>query len=1486
MKRKLSLLFWISFLSSSVFSQQLDYELGVLDLNIDPNNPRVVESTYKAGEKIYLVTNNYWGHDLLVYDGDTIVPIVKDIEENILFRGKTSEGIFLTVGGFVPDNELYFVDFATSTFTLIHDFESNLKSFHSYQDYVIFLDHGKRLYASDGTVQGTQLLIEFDPSIFNQIEVQAQINNLLFLSNDDHVWVSDGTIAGTQSIPDIIPNAFNGEYVVSGNFVYFSSTTSNPSVIWRTDGTAQGTQAINTNGIFSRIEDMTARDGGVFFIGETAEFGKEIWTCSEIDTTLQLLVEIEPGQDSGVNDDVLNNFFPHEINKSHLLFRGGGSHRDEIWVSDGTTMGTQMIIDFSGLQGYDDFDVNYLIPSEDDKIFFIVENDTDLQSLYCHNFSNSQTDLLVEGIDALLSDAISAGDKFYFRSHTDDMLRVSDGTSAGTDTLGVYEGLMDFMGTHDGKLYFFASYSSDDFGIEPYVSDGTYTGTGLLKDLFPDNGNPLQGDSNPGFFFEFNGECHFIANNNIEGQVIYTTDGTESGTTTVIDLYPNTYGSIPEYLTKAGDKIYFSIQDTLWVSDGTSNGSKSLGKRFDHNSYYWGKTNERLFFVTNDSLFSTDGTVAGTYYLLPDQDSFNNNGNSDFNKFQPVLNGDELWFFYRNDIHGIELYKSDGTPSGTDTLFESLAGTETIFNLGSTSQIVMLNGRLYFSNYSINNGGRELWSTDGTLAGTSLVHDFFAGSSSFSPKRFHFFKNKIYFDAYDSSTQSTWVSDGTIAGTIKLADVSFNANNIDVVNIGNELFFVSDNNIWKTNGTPDGTELVIEQTNPPNSLTSFGDKIIYQLEDNNGDIEPWITDGTTLGTTLLKDINVNGNSNPQFFTVIQNLVFFNGKTSMTVSGGVSSIQEMWQSQGNETSTYPIPLSAYPISPITYGVPMTAPEDILKLRNRVYFIGNNTVFGKEIYYLEFSLPHVTVSGNVYHDENGNGLKDVDEIGINNFKILTENGGEYATYTDMEGDFEFTLPEGEFTISPVLNQCWNISSDSVNYLLNVSDTLMSGFDFGLMNTPDSNSIFLRLNSAATRCGFTVPFWLSLANRGCDSTSSVIQIELDSLVSFVNADIMPDSIDGQLLTWNIEGLEILEEGRIRMELLMPDEQSLGDTIFLFGKSYFLENDSLILSQEITFQSVINCAYDPNDKRVEPDRSNLSVDNYTLFDEKMTYTIRFQNTGTDTAFTVRIIDTLSNFLDIETFQPLASSHPMKTNIYPGRVIEFLFENILLPDSIVNEPKSHGFVSFEIYPTGDLQENDEIGNTAFIYFDFNSAIVTNTVNSTMVSTFDADEDGYDFWEDCDDNNSFVNLGVMEIPYNGVNDDCNDLTPDDDLDGDGYLGAQDCDDTNAEINPDGIEIQNNGIDEDCDGVDLIVSTEDLIEKNIEIFPNPTTDWLHFNMISSNLAQIQIKNISGQIIFNKIIADGSKIDLNNFESGVYVLIININERIFVKRIIKL
>lgn len=143
---------------------------------------------------------------------------------------------------------------------------------------------------------------------------------------------------------------------------------------------------------------------------------------------------------------------------------------------------------------------------------------------------------------------------------------------------------------------------------------------------------------------------------------------------------------------------------------------------------------------------------------------------------------------------------------------------------------------------------------------------------------------------------------------------------------------------------------------------------------------------------------------------------------------------------------------------------------------------------------------------------------------------------------------------------------------------------------------------------------------------------------------------------------------------------------------------------------------SFDPNDKYGYP--VGYGADHYIRPGTDIEYLIRFQNTGTDTAFRVEIIDTLSTWLDPASIRFGASSHPYRYDLNGEGIVHFIFEDIILPDSNINEVASHGFAKFIIKPRLDVPLETRIENTAAIYFDFNDPVFTNTTFHRLGENF------------------------------------------------------------------------------------------------------------------------------------------------------------------------
>ncbi len=150
----------------------------------------------------------------------------------------------------------------------------------------------------------------------------------------------------------------------------------------------------------------------------------------------------------------------------------------------------------------------------------------------------------------------------------------------------------------------------------------------------------------------------------------------------------------------------------------------------------------------------------------------------------------------------------------------------------------------------------------------------------------------------------------------------------------------------------------------------------------------------------------------------------------------------------------------------------------------------------------------------------------------------------------------------------------------------------------------------------------------------------------------------------------------------------------------------------------NIVSASYDPNNKRASP--AGIDTPHYISKSDRLEYTINFQNTGTDTAFKVIIVDTLSQAFDIASFEPTASSHDANIQFLPPsgswgpRTVKWTFRDIMLPDSSTDPEGSKGFVKFQVEPHRYNSEGARIENNADIYFDFNKPVKTNTTYHTV----------------------------------------------------------------------------------------------------------------------------------------------------------------------------
>lgn len=355
---------------------------------------------------------------------------------------------------------------------------------------------------------------------------------------------------------------------------------------------------------------------------------------------------------------------------------------------------------------------------------------------------------------------------------------------------------------------------------------------------------------------------------------------------------------------------------------------------------------------------------------------------------------------------------------------------------------------------------------------------------------------------------------------------------------------------------------------------------------------------------------------------------------------------------------------------------------------------------------------------FYDEDMDGIKDVEEKFISVgaatvdgtlFLNSSKDGILILTPTD---DYEVNYDESALPD-------WNLTSQASVVGSLDADTRYAEVQYGVVPNNIYSDLRVVLSSDRLRCFAPVDYVLSVCNFGTQNEEGIVWLALNELMGEVTWDREPDIVVSEnLVGWNFD-LGVTEKLDITFTLIAPevnDEQPPGTIVKSLA---WLETVGGGREQEFCYEQELRCSWDPNDKLVVPNRD----DSLALIDQPLTYTLRFQNTGNDYAEDVVVTDTISQSLDMRTFQLISTSHPDKLQVEYTKensldILNFRFDNIYLPDSIADLEGSNGFITYMISTTPGLPLNTEINNTGHIYFDFNPAVVTNTTSSTMVDMY------------------------------------------------------------------------------------------------------------------------------------------------------------------------
>jgi uncharacterized repeat protein (TIGR01451 family) len=357
----------------------------------------------------------------------------------------------------------------------------------------------------------------------------------------------------------------------------------------------------------------------------------------------------------------------------------------------------------------------------------------------------------------------------------------------------------------------------------------------------------------------------------------------------------------------------------------------------------------------------------------------------------------------------------------------------------------------------------------------------------------------------------------------------------------------------------------------------------------------------------------------------------------------------------------------------------------------------------------------IYGKVYNDFNGNCQFDMGiDTAFTSYPVSLMQGTNliHMQWTDSNGDYFFNEPSGLYDIV-VVAQNGIVPSCPTNGIVSINTTVNPVNDIGLVC---NNQMDLRSSLWGTRFrpGFTGWLYPNVQNTSCLPVSGSVTLTLDPLTSYVSSTFPPNTVSGNTLTWNFtnlqQGFTQLNAAYITINTSLSAQ--IGDTVCFTIDVTPTLNDINTANNTFMFCSPVTNSWDPNEKHVAPlGIGNLGI---TSPDTRLTYTVHFQNTGSDTAYNVAILDTIDASLNIQSIEFLGSSHNMSPAYQGNQIIKFNFYDIMLPDSTTDPSGSQGWLMYSISPVSGLPLGTQVHNTAYIFFDFNHAIITNTTQNTF----------------------------------------------------------------------------------------------------------------------------------------------------------------------------
>jgi len=835
------------------------------------------------------------------------------------------------------------------------------------------------LWSTDGTAAGTEMVSSsLCPGECTGIRTVGTVGNVALLApradfTSFRLWRSDGTPAGTYPLTGRLDVLSDGVQIAPGFLLFAACDDAAGCELWRSDGTPEGTGIVKDIypgpfGSFPR--HLTAWRGRLYFLAESYP-QSGLWSTDGTAAGTRFIAPSTADLDR--EENVL-------VATPSRLFFTSLEDTDQLWTSDGTPAGTRLVRQFPALPCPAHFCqatfLSFLQPVGD-AVYFPASDGTQNQ-LWTSDGTPGGTRRLTDfpgRADLHPTPPWKLGDRWVFAAQTggpstDQILwTAGPGFTKPAPLTGCRGGCPDVLsllgpvpGASPQRLLFVGSTPGQ--GAELWATDGTAGGTRRLTDVCPGPCDAFSRVGAPPVLGSSRGRTWFLAVSTATGgpDELWASDGTPAGTFHVAG-YTRGIGAL-------GNRVYFGAVESstleLESTDGKPGGDRPvavLQRKEAGSSPQIATLGDLAMMITTEGdrqrLWRSDGTPAGTVPLPrptvgPLQAYFDPAG-----FFQA---GGLLYFDLHRQFTGRvswdwALWRTDGTPGGTHWLATAPANTGSFLDPLWRRD---WNGRLLFvAGQALGTGPGSgarcsFWTSDGTAAGTREILPLPSGTSC--PAGVEPFGSRFLFLAKVGAVPQLFLSDGTPAGTRQLTAIQEPRDLLDteMVHAGDTVLFRlpspdgQDTEVWRTNGTPEGTYrvplslhdpsklyvfrgavyfsaydvqsqppnlyrmgldgsqptlladaslgLFLSYSGPPAPFVPLGDRLFFAASDREHGRELWVTDGTPAGTHPVRDIQPGiGPSDPRELTAAGGLLYF------TADDGEHG-RELWVSDGTEAGT--------------------------------------------------------------------------------------------------------------------------------------------------------------------------------------------------------------------------------------------------------------------------------------------------------------------------------------------------------------------------------------------------------------------------------------------------------------------------------------------------------------------------------------------------------------------------------------------------------